>query len=798
MRKILTVDNDQIFLEFMKEILEKEGHAVKTARNGLEALDALEGFTPDCVFCDAIMPNIDGKRLCRILRRMDHLHHTKIIIVSSVVRESESELLKCGADYFISKGPLAELAADIRHLLHRISEPSRHGDRFTYESVRCKPRTVTKELLSENRHLELLLDRLSEAILEVMPDGRIVHANRAATRFTGVPEEQLLGIPIQSIFAEKDRNRVESFFKKSNEHPDKISEDPLPQLNGLEVSLEIIPILNNENKKLVILENLSRQRAAARALKKSEEKYRCLVEQSLQGLVIAQEDPIRLTFVSKPMEAILGYATEELETFDQNALTALIHPEDRERFFENFRNRLLGHEGPAVNEYRIIHKTQGTRWVEIFSTRISYDGKPASHSVFVDITDRKLAEEKSEKLEAELLQSQKMESVGRLAGGVAHDFNNNLAVILGYTELMLAGMDVNESPFREIHRIHEAAQRSAALTKQLLAFARKQTILPVFLNLNEKIEGMLKMLRRLIGEHIDLGWKPDTKLQPVRMDPNQVDQILANLCVNAGDAVRGSGEILIETRHVLLDDAAIAGSKDVSPKEYAVLAISDTGEGMDKETLDHVFEPFFTTKAVGEGTGLGLSTVFGIVKQNNGFMRVKSTPGKGTTFEVYLPACKDKANQQASQKTHLPVQGQGQTILLVEDEATVLDLSREILQNMGYHVLAANGPKEALETAQRASGEIHLLITDVVMPHMGGNELARAIAKIEPNIQTLFMSGYTSDVIGHQGVLDEGVHFIEKPFSMKELGRKVKKILEKADNSTKPEKSQEFYRITGA
>jgi PAS domain S-box-containing protein len=393
-------------------------------------------------------------------------------------------------------------------------------------------------------------------------------------------------------------------------------------------------------------------------------------------------------------------------------------------------------------------------------------------------SDRKRAEEEKAKLQGQLTQAQKMESVGRLAGGVAHDFNNMLAVILGHTELAMENLDPSQPLYRGLQEIRKAAEHSADLTRQLLAFARKQNIAPKVLDLNKTVEGMLKMLRRLIGEDIDLAWMPGANLWPVKVDPSQIDQILANLCVNARDAIKGVGKITIETQDTTLDEAYCAASAGFIPGEYVMLAVSDDGRGMDKETQSHLFEPFFTTKGVGEGTGLGLATVYGIVKQNNGFINFYSEPGHGTRFTIYLPRYAGKAGVNQTTVSAKPAECGHETILLVEDEPAILKMTALMLERLGYKVLSADRPGKAIRLAEEHTGRIDLLMTDVVMPEMNGRDLAGKILTFSPNLRCLFMSGYTTDVIARHGVLDENVHFIQKPFSIKDLATKVRETLD--------------------
>ncbi|MCP4692552.1 MAG: response regulator [Desulfobacterales bacterium] len=326
--------------------------------------------------------------------------------------------------------------------------------------------------------------------------------------------------------------------------------------------------------------------------------------------------------------------------------------------------------------------------------------------------------------------------------------------------------------------MRDAAERSKNLTRQLLAFARKQIIAPTVLDLNKIVEGMLKMPRRLIGESIELVWLPSTEQRPVRVDPSQVDQILANLCVNAHDAIAGVGKVLIGTTNVSLDESDCRDYEGVVPGEYVLLTVSDNGCSMDKETRDNLYEPFFTTKEPGKGTGLGLATVYGIVKQNNGFINICSEPGQGATFKIHLPHHAAKVARMDKEAPAEPARGGDETILLVEDEPSILKMLETMLEHFGYTVLAADRPEEAIRVAKKHPGDIHLLITDVIMPGMNGKELARVLASLRPNLKCLYISGYTANEIAHHCVLDKGVRFMQKPFTGQELAAKVREVLD--------------------
>ena len=518
----------------------------------------------------------------------------------------------------------------------------------------------------------------------------------------------------------------------------------------------------------------ARQQAKA-TLAESELRYRTLAD-SGQALVWTSGLDKRCDYFNRPWLDFTGRALEQ-ELGDGWAEG--VHPEDLTRCVETY-TQAFDRRQPFSMVYRLRRHDGVFRWIQD-------DGSPRydSRRVFLgfighclDVTERKRAEEEREKLQAQLTHAQKMESVGRLAGGVAHDFNNMLQAILGNVALALTDLPPN-SPSREnLEEIHKCAQRSAELTRQLLAFARKQTVMPRVLDLNATVEGMLKMLRRLIGEDIDLAWLPARDLWPVKIDPSQLDQVLANLCVNARDAITGVGKVTLETENTVFDEAFCATRADVVPGEYVLLAVSDNGCGMDKELLGHLFEPFFTTKGVGRGTGLGLATVYGIVKQNQGFISAYSEPGHGTTFKLYLPRHVGNAAQNQKEGPAQPASRGQETILLVEDEPAVLLLGRRALESLGYTVLVASTPGEAIGLAELHAGEIHLLMTDVVMPEMNGRDLATRLLSLYPNLKRLFMSGYTAEVIAHHGVLDEGVHFLQKPFTVLILAEKVREALE--------------------
>ena len=393
-----------------------------------------------------------------------------------------------------------------------------------------------------------------------------------------------------------------------------------------------------------------------------------------------------------------------------------------------------------------------------------------------EIEERKQAEQAQKKLEQQLIHAQKLESVGRLAGGIAHDFNNMLSIILGYSEMMQEDMMPEDPNYEPINEISAAANRSAKLTGQLLAFARKQTVSPQILDLNETIPRMMEMLHRLLREDINLNFMPADTPCMVNIDPTQLDQILVNLCINAGDAINGAGQISITAENVFINDLNIGENLDLPAGRYVKLSVIDTGCGMDKNMIPNIFEPFFTTKEMAKGSGLGLSTVYGIVRQNNGAIDVSSQPGKGSTFTILLPEHKKTADTGDSHRENKVLDKQNATILLVEDEASLLNLGRQLLEQLGYTVLATHSPKEALRISADHPDQIQLLITDVIMPEMNGHELADKLKKERPHIQCIYVSGYPAQLLSSEKILEAGTHFLPKPYKKEDLERMLKKF----------------------
>lgn len=539
------------------------------------------------------------------------------------------------------------------------------------------------------------------------------------------------------------------------------------------VTLRLLDDLKAENEARKKSERIARE---------SEANYRALFREMLDGFVLFElmrdaaghpsdyrfltVNPVFERIIGVPVQTLIGKSVRE---------TSLLTPEQVQAHLDIYAQVVQTGKPAFFSGYFEKRK----KYFEVTAFRSTPEHFAC---IYVDVTERKRALEAQAELESQLQQAQKMESVGRLAGGVAHDFNNMLGVILGNAEMALLEVKPASPVHTDLVEIKKAAERSADLARQLLAFARKQTVAPKVLDLNMTVEGMSKMLERLIGESVKLEWRPQTGLWPVKVDPSQIDQILANLCVNARDAIDEVGAIVVSTANCTLSGERCVCEAGISPGDYVLLSVKDNGKGMDEDTKEHIFEPFFTTKPVGQGTGLGLATVYGIVQQNEGFIRVESSPAQGTAFKIYLPRYRGAVESESSSDVSVAAALQGtETVLLVEDEPSMLALMKKVIAQFGYTVLCAETPAGALSLAKQFPGQIHLLVTDVVMPEMNGRDLSKQLQILYPSLKCLFMSGYTSDVIAHHGVLDPDVHFIQKPVSLTALAQKVREAIAAPD-----------------
>jgi PAS domain S-box-containing protein len=531
---------------------------------------------------------------------------------------------------------------------------------------------------------------------------------------------------------------------------------------------------------LMSFRDISERRIAEEELREAEARYRLLVEQlPLITYINVPGESGRWVYLSPQLEEILGYKPSEW-TSDFRSFLEAIHPDDRE--LVTAERAASGGKGRIGLEYRLMAKDGRIVWMRDEAVVVrDLSGKPLYvQGYLLDISVEREAESERHRLEAQLLHSQKMEAIGRLAGGIAHDFNNLLTAITGYSELIISELDPASSLARDAEEIKRAAEQAAAMTQQLLAFSRRQVLQPAFLDPNEVIGHMEKMLQRLIGENIELVTELENEIAVIRCDRGQVEQVIMNLVVNARDAMPTGGRISISTANTELDDSE-AARLDLPSGSYVVATITDNGTGMDEETISHVFEPFFTTKEQGKGTGLGLATVHGIIEQSNGAIEIESEPGEGSTFRVFLPVAHEGADPDRVVTPLADTRG-SETLLLVEDEEMVRQLVGRVLRELGYEVFEASSGEEAISVSTNLDRPIDLLVTDVVMPGMSGRELAELLVVSRPTTRVLFMSGYTEEAIVHHGVLGGETEFISKPFAPQELAQKVREVLERSES----------------
>jgi len=639
------------------------------------------------------------------------------------------------------------------------------------ETLREKERAGEALQDSEKRYRRLF-ESAKDGILILDADtGQVVDVNPFLMRLLGYSYDELYGKHLWEIGSFQDVAASKYAFKnlQNNEYI-RYDDLPLETHDGQRINVEFVSNVYLVDRTKVIQCNI-RDITRHKQSEAEHERLMAAIEQAGEMIVITNSEGI-IHYVNPAFERTTGYSRDE--ALGQTPRILKSGEQDQAFYREMWKKITCGGSwrGRLVNK-----RKDGTLYTEEATISPVFD--PSGRIVDYVSVKRDITEEI--RLADQLQQARKMESVGRLAGGVAHDFNNMLSVILGYTELVKRKFNPSGPLNAALEEIRKAAERSSDLTRQLLAFARKQRVSPKVLDVNETVAGMLKMLQRLIGEDVHLVWLPGMNLWPVRVDPSQLDQILANLCLNARDAIADVGRVTIETGNVILDEAYCVNHAEFVPGEYVLLTVSDDGCGMDKEILDSIFEPFFTTKGVSQGTGLGLATVYGIVKQNNGCITVYSEQGKGTTFKIYLPRHADQAVDTQVESAAEILLSLGETVLLVEDDVSILKLAEMILQGLGYIVLTAGAPGEAMRLAEEHAGEIHLLMTDVIMPEMNGRDLAERIRSTRPAMKCLFMSGYTADVIAHRGMLVEGVCFIHKPFSIKDVATKVREALEKGE-----------------
>jgi two-component system, cell cycle sensor histidine kinase and response regulator CckA len=655
-----------------------------------------------------------------------------------------------------------------------------------YQDISERKRAEEALKISRQR-LTQIFDFLPDATFAIDKDGKVIAWNKAIEDMTGIKAEDIMGkgnyeyaipfygnkrpvlIDLVGKWNEEIKQKYQ-YVKKEDEFLFSETYDPLVKPGGF-LWNKACRLYDSNGEVIGAIESIrdiTETKRAEEALRKSEEHYRSIFEDSRDAIYITTRDG---KFIDANQSALdlFGYSREEMESV--NALQLYVHPGDADRFQGEIEKKGF------LRDYEVtFRKKDGTELDCLLNTslRRANDGSILGYQGIIrDMTEQR-------KLEAQFRQSQKMEAIGTLAGGVAHDFNNLLTTIIGNADLGLMDMGKDHPLRGSIEDIKKAANSAASLTRQLLAFSRKQVIKPEVLDLNEVITVTKKMLKRLMGEDVELSTVLEPEPWKVHADRGQVEQVIMNLTVNARDAMPQGGQLTVETANIDLDeDYFRKHGIEEQPGSYVMLSVNDTGIGMDKETQSHIFEPFFTSKGIGKGTGLGLSTVYGIVKQNNGFVWTYSEPGQGTTFKIYLPKAKKDVEPEKKGRTPVIKLDGSETVLIVEDDDSLRKLAKRSLQPHGYRILAAENGEDALRVSKENEGPIDLLITDVVMPKMGGKEVAERLQPLYPNMKVIYMSGYTDGTIVNHGVLAPGLNFFEKPFSPEGLARKVREVLDK-------------------
>jgi PAS domain S-box-containing protein len=627
--------------------------------------------------------------------------------------------------------------------------------------------TESKRAEATLREYQSVVEGLEEMILVVDRQYRYVIANRAFLNFRGMSVEQVIGqfaaeVVGQDVFAAQVKEKMDECFL-GNVVQYEMTYD-FPNLGKRDLSVSYFPIEGPAGVERIacVLRDITERSVSEEALRKSEERFSKAFRNNPLAITISTEADGRYLDVNDAFLKLLEYQRRDVIGHTAAELRFWGEPLDHMEML-----RQLKEEKQLAKHHARYRTAKGEiREAELWAESIELDGQPCVLAITCDVTEIR-------QLEAQFRQAQKMEAVGRLAAGIAHDFNNIVSIIMGYSDLSL-GLIAPENPVnRYVLEIKKAANRAALLTQQLLAFSRKQVVFPKILDLNDIVNNATNMFLRLVGEDIGIEFRPTTPLGSIQADPGQIEQVLMNLVVNARDAMRTGGKIIIETGEAELDENYVSLHPGSHAGQHIVLVVSDTGCGMDEDIKSQIFEPFFTTKAVGNGTGLGLSTVYGIVKQSDGYILVYSETGKGTTFKIYFPKLREKAQALVlSPEVTEPPRG-SETILVVEDDSTLREITVKLLQDGGYRVIEAKDAEDALTIMAASQPEIDLLLTDVIMPDKSGPELARQAREGHPELRSMFMSGYTGDLVGLQGVLIDEASFLEKPFTRRSLLVKV-------------------------
>ena len=613
---------------------------------------------------------------------------------------------------------------------------------------------------------QTILNMSFDAFVFLESDGTVIDANKAYESMTGYSRQELTGKHVGKFIHTDHAEDLVEFYAQIEKKGSANFESKNVHKNGVSIWVDVHAITVTMHDKKIILVNIrdiNARKLAESELAKQQAFMKDIIN-SMPGILYIFDRDHNFLYWNRNFELATGCSAEELKSkkftdFFLDKSLKIVHTGIEEVFSKDHAEREA-----------LLTSKKGNRTPYLFTgTKVTVQNREYIIGVGIDLVERK-------KLEAQLRQSHKMEAVGQLAGGVAHDFNNMLNVILGYTEVIMLDLPSEDPLYAKIEQIGKAATRSADLTKQLLGFSRNQVIEPKPICINELLVDIGQMISRLIGEDIDTDFHFGHNLWTVNLDPSQIDQLVMNLAINARDAMPDGGKLVVETNNETFDDTYCSEHPGFIRGEFVRISVSDDGTGMSKETLPHIFEPYYTTKELGKGTGLGLATVYGIIQQNNGFINVYSEPGEGTTFKLYIPrwAENTEKTEKLLEKSDISKIG---TILLVEDDPLLLRLTGEFLEIGGHKVIPFSSSNDALQYCKRENTEIHLLLTDVIMPEINGKILSQRIKNIRPDIKTIFMSGYTANIVVHRGVLEEKMNFINKPFSMDKLLRMIQEVI---------------------
>jgi len=758
LRALILEDNRQD-VELMVTLLKQVGYALS-----FEVVDSLAHLRQQLARTDYDI--ILAAHNLRAWTAMDALEILKksrkdipfVVVAGTLGGLAAVECIKQGAADYVLKNRLQRLPV----VVERVLRDKAHRE----DAARLQ-----EQIHRAKQEWELTFDVVPDPVFLVDNQYRIQRANRAAAALLGLEPSQLIDKYCYEVLGDTAGPLPGSPFRRLLRTGKEERCDIEVARLGKVFDVTVSPLFDSSGTaygSVHVLRDITDRKREEEALRRSEASYRSLILGATYGIFRCDVNG-KFLAVNPALVAMLGYESEA-DLLAANLVHDVIRdPDEGARLLQQYRQngRLDGLEA----QWR---RKDGTPVQVRVSGRTVLDEHGALQGFKI------IAEDLSERwrLEEQLRQAQKMEAVGRLAGGVAHDFNNLLTIVTGYSDLVLERLGAADAMRAYVEEIKKAAGRAASLTRQLLAFGRRQILAPRALDLNAVVTNIDKMLRRLIGENIELGTVLEPELGWVKADPGQIEQVILNLALNARDAMPQGGQLTLETANVELNEGDTRTRVSVLPGRYVMLAVSDSGVGMDAETQAHIFEPFFTTKEKDKGTGLGLATVYGIVKQSGGHIWLYSEPNHGTTFKIYLPRLEEAAQPVEAISPGAPLAGGSETILLVEDEEGVRDLARRILELKGYKVITASNPTEAAQVCERYEGPIHLLLTDVVMPTMSGPQLAEHVAFLRPGLRVLYISGYTDNAIVPHGILEEGVQFLQKPFTRDSLTRKVREVLD--------------------